>query len=117
MPSVAMGFALNLLLAFQLFHPFLFSRGLLRDVPFLGLTALAQRGCTRSKLVRIYSRRCLAQTRRQIRRSLPLLHINVPFLFTALPRLPCVPQPRGKVRLLLSAITPPRKRQLGLSRS
>jgi hypothetical protein len=45
MPSVAMGFPLNLLLAFQLFHPFLFSRGLLRDVPFLGLTALAQRGC------------------------------------------------------------------------
>ncbi len=38
MPSVAMGFPLDLLLVFQLFHPFLFSRGLLRLMPFLGLT-------------------------------------------------------------------------------
>jgi hypothetical protein len=44
MPSVAMRFPLNLLLALQLFHPFLFSRRLLCGVPFLGLTALAQRG-------------------------------------------------------------------------
>tara|TARA_R110002012_G_scaffold73563_2_gene187428 strand:- start:1806 stop:1916 length:111 start_codon:yes stop_codon:yes gene_type:complete len=31
-----MGFALNFLLALQLFHPFLFSRDFLRSVPFLG---------------------------------------------------------------------------------
>tara|TARA_R110002049_G_scaffold273607_1_gene451444 strand:+ start:497 stop:628 length:132 start_codon:yes stop_codon:yes gene_type:complete len=30
MSTVAMGFPLDLLLAFQLFHPFLFSRDLLR---------------------------------------------------------------------------------------
>ena len=34
MPSVAMGFPLYLLLALQLFHPFLFLRGLLCSVPF-----------------------------------------------------------------------------------
>ena len=45
MPSVAMGVPRDLLLAFQLFHSLLFSRGLLRLMPFLGLTALAQRGC------------------------------------------------------------------------
>ena len=41
-PSVAMGAPLNLLLTLQLFHPFLFTRNLLRGVPFLGLAALAQ---------------------------------------------------------------------------
>ena len=39
-----MGVPLNLLLAFQFFHPLLFSRRLLCSMPFLGLTALAQRG-------------------------------------------------------------------------
>jgi hypothetical protein len=45
-PTVAQTIPLDLLLAFQLFHPFLFLRGLLRGMPFLGLTTLAQRGCT-----------------------------------------------------------------------
>jgi hypothetical protein len=45
MSTVAMGFPLDLLLSLQLFHPLLFARDLLRLMPFLGLTALAQRGC------------------------------------------------------------------------
>jgi len=46
MPSVAMGVPLDLLLSLQLFHPFLLFCDLLCGVPFLGLAALAQSGCT-----------------------------------------------------------------------
>ena len=54
MPSVAVRFTLNLLLAaLQLFHSLLFSRGLLRGVPLLGLTALPQRGCAIRKTLAI----------------------------------------------------------------
>ena len=47
MPLVTLGDAVHLardlFLALQLFHTFLFSRRVLRGMPFLGLTAIAQR--------------------------------------------------------------------------
>ena len=120
MSTVAMGFPLDLLLALQLFHPLLFFCDLLRCVPSLGLTALAQCRRTISKTFTVNARRSLTQPRCQILRVLrrlrciPLRRIDTLFLFTALPRLPCVTQPRGKVGFFLSAVTPPGKRQLGL---
>jgi hypothetical protein len=70
MSSVAMGFPLDLLLALQLFHPFLFLHGLLCGVPFLGLTALAQRGSTICQTIKINA---LRPTCRKILRRFPFL--------------------------------------------
>ena len=70
MPSVAQTILLNLLLALQLSHPFLFLRGLLRSVPLLGLTAFTQRGCAIRQTFTVNALRCRPQPRRQILRSL-----------------------------------------------
>ena len=55
MSTIALDFAL--LCALQLFHPFLFSRDLLRGVPFVGLTAIAQCRCAIRESILINSGR------------------------------------------------------------
>ena len=68
MSPVAVGIPLDLLLALQLFHPFLLLCQLLRSVPFLGLTALAQCYCTICQTLAINPRCGLAQTCMEWRR-------------------------------------------------
>lgn len=95
MPSVAFCLSLDFLLTRQLFHPLLFSGGLLRHVPFLGLAAFAQGVHQVTKRVPVDPICRGPQPRGQIVRSLPLWGLGLPsgvvsqsFRFGGAPNMP-----------------------------
>lgn len=112
-------FALDLLLTFQLTLP----RRVLCDPPLLGLTAFAQRRRTVSQGLPVDPLCRLAQPCRQIIGGVAFRRGGLRCLPVALPRFPCLLEPRGKlapvepVGVLVPPVTASGKRQLTLPRS